>query len=108
MFKSKYLSGVAPAQFDQQVSDYIAKQPPSRGKTLITVIENEDGRVYRSIKTVGQDSFVGLVTFLRDELGLHDRLYYKPRQPSGKPDAHFQEKPVVEPLSERLKRYLRV
>lgn len=108
MFKSKHLSGVTPASFDQQISDYIAKQLPGSGKTMITVIENENGRVYRSIKTVGMDSFVGLATFLRDELGLHDRLYYKPRQPSGKPDAHFQEKPVPEPLSERLKQYLRV
>ncbi|HDN9021623.1 TPA: hypothetical protein P2I16_003678 [Aeromonas salmonicida] len=108
MFKSKHLTGVTPASFDQQISDYIAKQPAGSGKTLIVVIENEHGRVYRSIKTVGMDSFVGLATFLRNELGLYDRLYYKPRQPSGKPDAHFQREPVLEPWSaERLKRYFK-
>ncbi|MGY4028466.1 hypothetical protein ACW5WQ_21420 [Aeromonas rivuli] len=98
MFKSKYLSGVAPAQFDQQVSDYIAHQPPGKGRTLNIVIENEDGRIYRCIKTVGQDSFVGLSTFLRGELGLYDRLYDEPRQPSGKPDAHFQVRLTLVPL----------
>lgn len=98
MFKSKHLSGVTPALFDQQISDYIAKQPPGKGKTLIIVIENENGRVYRSIKTIGQDSFVDLATFLRNELGLYDRLYDKPSQPSGKPDAHFQVRPVLVPL----------
>lgn len=98
MFKSKHLSGVSLAPFDQQISDYIAKQPPGSGKTMIIVIENEDGRVYRSIKAIGMNSFVGLAMFLRDELGLYDKLYDKPSQPSGKPDAHFQIRPVLEPL----------
>jgi hypothetical protein len=104
MFKNKYLSSVTPASFDQRISDYIAAQPLGSGKIQIIVIENENGRVYRSIKIAGQDSFVGLATFLHDELGLHDRLQYKPKQPSGKPDAHFQEKPVPVPIPELIRR----
>lgn len=100
MFKSKHLSGVTPASFDQHITDYIAKQPSGTGKGRILniAIENESGRIYRSIKTTGQDSFVGLAEFLRDELGLYDRLYDEPRQQSGKPDAHFQVRPVLVPL----------
>ncbi|MFM5617472.1 hypothetical protein ACET7O_16160 [Aeromonas veronii] len=92
MFDSKYISGVTPALFDKQIDEYIADQNPGGGGTMLIAIENEAGQVYRNITTYGMGSFMGLATYLRDVLNLHDKLYAAPPSPRGKPDAHFQVK----------------
>ncbi|HHQ4900495.1 TPA: hypothetical protein ACSP3M_001749 [Aeromonas veronii] len=74
MFDSRYVEGVEPSAFDQKIDDFLARGPEGGGNPMRFAIENEQGQIYRHITAHGLGCYMGLSLFLRDDLGLYDKL----------------------------------
>lgn len=78
MINNRYVKGIAAPVFDGAVSRAIKRLPnDGGGNTMVTAIENAEGKVYRVIETVGLGAYMSLTSRLAS-LGLEDLYADKP------------------------------